>query len=133
VSLEAALLDELLGQHIAGREENLCNYISNHPPEFCCARFVVLQCSWTVEVIGMLSWRGCDKENRQAQSRMRLRIASIVHTAVVMLCVNSGALLSFAWYLHQFNQRRSHCKQLPRYIATHHRNAMVSVCLAEQV
>jgi hypothetical protein len=53
-----------------------------------------------------------------------------VHTAVVILCVNSGAVLSFAWYL--FVQSASSLlavSQLLRYVCrTHHRNAMMSVC-----
>jgi hypothetical protein len=52
----------------------------------------------------MLSRRGGDKEAVICVGCFEA--LSIVRTAVVMLCVIKGALLSFAWYLRINNQRR---------------------------
>jgi hypothetical protein len=46
-----------------------------------------------------------------------------MRTAVVMLCVNNGAVLSFAWYLPTVSCERSFLFS-PHY--TYHRNAMMS-------
>jgi hypothetical protein len=95
MGLVAALLDELLCQHIAGREENLRHLISGRFSQVSCS--APFRNMLVFRGTGPLSQPGWDKEGTIARDASN-RVGE-VHTAVVILCVNSGAVLSFAWYL----------------------------------